>query len=79
MGVMGFPIVASALSFGFATLGVGMFTILSAVDTHAMIASYQQGKLDSVGHGMELALDFANLLLDYIRILLELLRSASDL
>jgi len=52
-----------------AVAGIGIFSALTAVDAQAIVRSYHDANLDPAGHAIGLALNAANLLLDFLRIL----------
>jgi hypothetical protein len=74
----GFPVSLSALNIATSLGGILIFTGLTAADNHAIRAEYAEGQLDSAGHGLGLALSFVNIASDFMTLLAELFKGASD-
>jgi len=65
----------SATSILFSGVGIGVFSALAAADAQAVVASYENQKLDPAGHAVALALDCINVLSDVVQSLIMLIKT----
>lgn len=52
----------------------GIFSVLTAVDTHTAISEYEQGHSDHLWHAVGFYLNFINLLTSFARIISSIVR-----
>jgi hypothetical protein len=76
--LLGFHAFTDVSSLVSATVSIGVFTALSAVEAHVILHSYREKLLDPVGHGIGLALDVVNILLAFLRVLASIHESLSE-
>jgi FtsH-binding integral membrane protein len=55
-------------------VGLGLFSVFTAVDTHTAIAEYESGKADHLMHAVSFYLNFVNLFASLARIISDMLR-----
>jgi len=65
---------ASVAFTAYPYVGLGIFSVFTAVDTHTAIAEYEEGKADHLAHAASFYLNFLNMFTSIARILLSFLR-----
>lgn len=59
---------SAAMMTAYPYIGIGVFSALTAFDTHNAIAEYKAGSADHLSHAVSFYLNFINLLMDFIQI-----------
>lgn len=59
---------AAAMSTVYPYAGIGIFSVLTAIDTHMAVNEYQSGQADHLTHAVSFYLNAVNLVLDFMRI-----------